>query len=527
MCFIPFLGGVHLFDWDEVNFAEIAREMIIRGDWSQITINYEPFFEKPPFFFWLQALSMSIFGIGEFAARFPNALCGLITLATLIHYGRRISHYRFGLLWAGLYLCSLLPHLYFRSGIIDPWFNLFILIAILEFFLAGTGKRIFSRGIIVSGLALGLAILTKGQVALIIAGGLMLLSCLWHKQKLINWLPHLLSVTFLSLFTAGLWFGYELLVNGPEYISAFISYQWDLLVKPGAGHSGFPGYHIVVLFFGCFPASILCLNSLAFGRDKASKNKHWSDRMRLLIILILVIFTLVQSKIVHYSSMAYFPITFLAALSMEKAITGEEQIRNWQKILLYLTGAFIAIVFLLFSFLRPEMILNYFGGNAELQAVLTGPKAHWYGIEWIPGILLSATLVLFYFLYRKKKILKALVVLVIGLPLVLESALYLFIPKIENYSQKPLVRFFEENAGRDASIATFEFKSYVPYYYGEVMPGTKISREEIAEILNGNSDRPLYLAVKFKKANKMADYRGIEELYREGNFIFYKTRFLE
>ncbi|MEI9934823.1 MAG: hypothetical protein WDM71_08225 [Ferruginibacter sp.] len=28
LLFIPFLGHVHLFDWDEINFAESAREMI-------------------------------------------------------------------------------------------------------------------------------------------------------------------------------------------------------------------------------------------------------------------------------------------------------------------------------------------------------------------------------------------------------------------------------------------------------------------------------------------------------------------
>ena len=33
LIFIPFLGGVHLFDWDEINFAECAREMIVRHDY--------------------------------------------------------------------------------------------------------------------------------------------------------------------------------------------------------------------------------------------------------------------------------------------------------------------------------------------------------------------------------------------------------------------------------------------------------------------------------------------------------------
>jgi len=30
--FIPFLGSTHLFDWDEINFAESAREMIVTGN---------------------------------------------------------------------------------------------------------------------------------------------------------------------------------------------------------------------------------------------------------------------------------------------------------------------------------------------------------------------------------------------------------------------------------------------------------------------------------------------------------------
>ena len=78
--FIPFLGSVHLFDWDEVNFAESAREMLLSGNYQKVQINFMPFMEKPPLFFWLQAASMKVFGVNEFAARFPNALIGVVTL---------------------------------------------------------------------------------------------------------------------------------------------------------------------------------------------------------------------------------------------------------------------------------------------------------------------------------------------------------------------------------------------------------------------------------------------------------------
>src|SRR3970040_833103 len=80
LLFIPFLGNVHLFDWDEINFAECAREMLVSGNYSMVQINFEPFREKPPLFIWMQALSMNLFGINEFSARLPNAICGIITL---------------------------------------------------------------------------------------------------------------------------------------------------------------------------------------------------------------------------------------------------------------------------------------------------------------------------------------------------------------------------------------------------------------------------------------------------------------
>ncbi|MEI8103159.1 MAG: glycosyltransferase family 39 protein, partial [Chlorobium sp.] len=126
LLFIPGLGMVHLFDWDELNFAESAREVLVSGNYFTVQINFEPFWEKPPLFIWMQALSMKLFGINEFAARLPNALCGITTLLVLFNAGRRVKDSRFGLLWMLLYLSSVLPFFYFRTGIIDPWFNLFI-----------------------------------------------------------------------------------------------------------------------------------------------------------------------------------------------------------------------------------------------------------------------------------------------------------------------------------------------------------------------------------------------------------------
>ena len=103
LLFLPFNGLVHLFDWDEINFAESAREMLVSGNYSTVSINFIPFWEKPPLFIWMQVLSMKAFGISEFAARFPNAICGVLTLLVLFEIGKGLRNCKFGLIWALAY----------------------------------------------------------------------------------------------------------------------------------------------------------------------------------------------------------------------------------------------------------------------------------------------------------------------------------------------------------------------------------------------------------------------------------------
>ncbi|MEC4679521.1 MAG: glycosyltransferase family 39 protein, partial [Nitrospirota bacterium] len=74
------IGGLGLTDRDEGSNAEAAREMLETGEWISPTLNYEPRFAKPAFVYWLISGSYSLFGINEFAARFPSALSGLCVL---------------------------------------------------------------------------------------------------------------------------------------------------------------------------------------------------------------------------------------------------------------------------------------------------------------------------------------------------------------------------------------------------------------------------------------------------------------
>ena len=78
------LGDIGLTDRDEGRNAEAGREMFESGDLLTPTFNGELRVAKPVFLYWLMDLSYRLFGVNEFAARFPSALFGVGLI--LIHY---------------------------------------------------------------------------------------------------------------------------------------------------------------------------------------------------------------------------------------------------------------------------------------------------------------------------------------------------------------------------------------------------------------------------------------------------------
>src|ERR1039458_5316744 len=72
--YLPGLGRPALWEPDEGRYAEIAREMVISGDYVTPRDDFELYFEKPPLVYWANAASIEIFGVNEFAVRLPAAL---------------------------------------------------------------------------------------------------------------------------------------------------------------------------------------------------------------------------------------------------------------------------------------------------------------------------------------------------------------------------------------------------------------------------------------------------------------------
>ena len=68
------LGNFSLIDETEPLFAEASRQMYITGDWITPYFNGETRFDKPALIYWCQAIAYTIFGVNEWAVRFPSPI---------------------------------------------------------------------------------------------------------------------------------------------------------------------------------------------------------------------------------------------------------------------------------------------------------------------------------------------------------------------------------------------------------------------------------------------------------------------
>ena len=85
-----FLGTRGLNEPDEGRYAEIAREMVVTGEWLVPHLNGFEHFQKPPLLSWFTAASIRVFGANEWAARLPSALAALGVVLLTYGIARRI-----------------------------------------------------------------------------------------------------------------------------------------------------------------------------------------------------------------------------------------------------------------------------------------------------------------------------------------------------------------------------------------------------------------------------------------------------
>lgn len=181
MFFIPFQ------DTSEPRYAEMARIMYSTGDWvTPWFAPGEPFWGKPPLSYWVQAIGMHIFGVNEFAARFPAWLAMFLSLLALRIsvarvYGSSVAQWSV-LIYASMVLSAI------NTGAVltDPYLALGTTLIFSSFLVCmqpseeSQSIRLWAYlGFV--GLVIGL--LAKGPLTLVLVGVPIAVYLAWHKMR--------------------------------------------------------------------------------------------------------------------------------------------------------------------------------------------------------------------------------------------------------------------------------------------------------------------------------------------------------
>lgn len=556
LLFFPFLGSVHLFDWDEINFAESAREMIVSGNYSQVQINFQAFWEKPPLFIWMQVVSMKIFGINEFAARFPNAVFGILTLCLIYKKGRNYFKGHLAHWWVLCYLGAITPHFYFKTGLIDPVFNYFIFLGILQFYEALKNHSTAynsNRHFFLAGIFTGIAILCKGPVALIVS--LIVLFAMVFAKRMVwffsfgNLLLYILSCGIVS----SIWFLPETIQNGPYFIIEFVRYQAGLFSQNIAGHQQPFYYHALVLLIGCFPVSIIAMSLWKKNEFYTYHENVFRTTMQCLFWVVLILFSLAKTKIVHYSSLCWLPLTFMGAYSIESVNQLVFKMGWKYKLFLLLIGFTLAFGLVAFPYLmvtNKMYIINLIQDDFSKQNFLA--NVNWQLTDCIPGCLLF--LLMFFMIknWRMQNSVFTFGTLLFGNIVVISLAAAMFTGKIEQHTQRVAIDFFKSKSTENCYIFNAGYKSYAPYFYAKIkmpkyMDGInlvnekyfrqknkktylQLSEEEKAELddiqkewlLHGHVDRSVYFIAKTNDREGLDKELNLEEIFDTNGFVVYR-----
>lgn len=513
------LGHFHLFDWDEINFAESAREMIESQNYLRVQINYLPFWEKPPLFFWLQVIAMKSFGIGEFAARFPNALFGALYLFTFYFIGKRHFSSTFGLIWALVFFASLLPHIYFKSGIIDPVFNYFIFLSIYFMirFLGKDGEVLWKLALL-SGVFSALSVLTKGPVGFLLLG---LTLAVYVLSKRFKVFPSLKGIVFFLLGFAGIiscWVAMEVSQNGWDILWQFIEYQIELFRTPVAGHEQPFYYHFLVVGLGCFPISVLAIPLFYQKKDETPLDlRRW---MLSLFWVVLILFSITTTKIIHYSSMTYAPLSFVAALSVYKMMTGELEIKKYLRILYLIIGGIVSLAMLVLPIILMERdwLISITADPFAVKLIEHSPK--WTFIDMSAGIVFALAFSVGFIYLRKQNLSKMILSLTAGTAVSLLVALFTIMPKVDQLTQGDAISMYEELQGEDCYVESLR-KSYAQYFYTRVQPDTRTEEQDLDWLLRGDIDKPVYIGTRFDRTF-LDEINGFEVVKERGAFKLYR-----
>lgn len=337
--FLLGLGSVPLVDLDEGAFGSATMEMLIRKDFITTYLGGELRFDKPILIYWLQALSVSVFGLNEWGLRLPSAIMAVLwaTLVYLFCYrefsgSKKLGGHTFaktaGLVAAVGMAASLYIVVVGRAAIADALLNFWLcctMLAGFKFFSTGQKKYAY-----IGYMGMGFGLLTKGPIAVMIPVVVALLftvvrfSLVRSQHTSQNnqtspanhywqrfWQLALNPVGWLITLAIALpWYVLEYMAQGQLFIDGFIfKHNLSRFDSAMEQHSGSMFYYVLLLPIILLPSTGLLLHTVK--KLPTLLKTDLDCWLWIWFLFVLVFFSFSGTKLPHYVLYGCTPLFIL------------------------------------------------------------------------------------------------------------------------------------------------------------------------------------------------------------------------
>ena len=449
------LGSYPLLDPDEPVYAQTPREMLAAGDLLSPRIYGNYWYDKPPMYYWLVAAASKIFGMGEFAARFPSALFAVTGALFLFFSISRLFNVRVAF-YSALVLTTSLEYFYLgKAAVTDMTLNLCLMISLLSFL----EKRYWLFYLFAA-----LAVVTKGPIGLFFPGAIVFLYLLlmnrWRELPRMS----IVSGTLLFAAVAAPWYLLMTYYHGSAFVETFLGFHNVTRFTSPEHASGAVWYYFIpVLIVGFFPWTPILFQSLWSALTSNSRERPLLLFFIVWAAVVFLFFSISATKLVSYILPLYPALAVIAGWYIEKMIeTGRSRPRVAVMLITLLMGS--ALIFGLFKTLDTMPYLEA-------------------GVLGCSAVILAMTLLTAFFTWRRSTG-SAVAVQVIGMSLFVTVVTGLLMPALSpHFASRELSAEFLRHYDGTSTLHVQKFIQPGVAFYAEIFGPEFKTGEQLSALL--------------------------------------------
>jgi 4-amino-4-deoxy-L-arabinose transferase-like glycosyltransferase len=399
-CCVWGLAAIGLVGPDEPRYAWIARAMAETGDWVTPRLYGAPWFEKPVLYYWFAAVGFRFLHSAEWAARLPSALAAVVTALAMGWCARRYFGRRAGFAALLIFPTTVATVSMARAATPDMLLACCVTlamvcaVAVLELRGEIHGKRRegaeeagASRAnglglhgyLVLFGVFLGLGTLAKGPVAVVLAGGALLVWCAVSRRwaSLLVFFRAESVLSFVAV--AAPWYALCAMRN-PGFLRAFLwQHNIERYATPVFRHVQPFWFFGPVLLLAMLPWSPLLLLLIPdllrfFGRTAREAAHRPLGRSPGIFFACwamfpVLFFSFSASKLPPYILPSIGPLCVVVAAVAERAIVGRSRQLRWILASIGFAAVALGVICLHSGMARIEALSGPGAGNSDWACV--------------------------------------------------------------------------------------------------------------------------------------------------------------